>query len=380
MEFPLHRYRNITVLVLTIFAQLILLAYQVKTQSDVRLIRIWAVTAVTPLARVLEGVHDGVMGFLNGYVFLHDVNGQNLRLKEEVGRLKLQNQFLVNQLNTAEHGSALAAFQARTPSRTVPARVIGTGTGANSRVVFVDRGSASGILRGMAVITPDGIVGKVLAAYPTASQVQMITDPSFAAGVVSQRHRVLGIVKGQGQELCRVEYVQNEEQVDTGEMFYTTGDDRVFPRGLPVGVVKVVRNGSGSKEIFLAPTGPQGGLDAVLIVLEGVHQQIPEYQAAPSPVALLPAPPDAPRAAGSKPETETEAKPGIEADRLREQYKKIGAAQNHVFGEGLPGSKPPDFNLKPGAEPRKTNLLRPAPAKPEDEPSGPTEAPPPSQP
>jgi rod shape-determining protein MreC len=313
MEFPLHRYRNITVLLLVILGQLLLLAYQVKASGDVRLIRIWSVTAVTPLARVLEGIHDGTMRVVNGYILLHDVSDENRRLLQEVGRLKLQNQFLANELNTAEHATAMAAFQTRTPSRTIAARVIGTSTGANSRVVFVDRGSASGVMKGMAVITPDGIVGKVLAAYPTASQVMLITDANFAAGVISQRNHVVGVVKGQGQASCKVEYVQNEEKVEPGEEFYTTGDDRVFPKGLPVGVVKVVRAGSSSKEIFLTPSGPQNGMDEVLIVIEGVHQQIPEYKPAVTATAsapLLPPPPAepgvaSPKASGAQPTAAT---------------------------------------------------------------------------
>ena len=95
----------------------------------------------------------------------------------------------------------------------------------------------------MAVITPDGIVGKVLASYPTASQVLLITDPTFAAGVISRKNRVHGTLKGMGQNKVIVDYVQNEEKVDVGEMFYTSGDDRIFPKGMPVGKVTVVRPG-----------------------------------------------------------------------------------------------------------------------------------------
>ena len=107
----------------------------------------------------------------------------------------------------------------------------------------MDRGSASGVERGMAVVTPDGIVGKVIAAYPTASEVLLITDPDFAAGVVSQKNQIHGTLKGQGTPLCKVDYVPSEEKVEPGEWFYTSGDDRIFPRGFPVGVVKAVRPG-----------------------------------------------------------------------------------------------------------------------------------------
>jgi rod shape-determining protein MreC len=352
MEFAPHRFRNITVLLVVIVAQLVLLAYQVKTNNDMRLIRVWAVTAVTPFARVLETAHDGVMRILKDYVLLHDTSDENRRLQQEVGRLKLRNQFLANELASAERAPALAAFQQRTPSRTIPARVIGTGTGANARVVFVDRGTVNGVTRGMAVITPDGIIGRVLAAYPTASQVMLITDSAFAAGVVSQRYHVVGTLKGQGQDTCMVDYIQNEEKVEAGDVFYTSGDDRVFPKGLPVGVVKVARPGAPFKQIFVVPAGLQNGIDEVLIVLEGVHQQIPEYKTpAASPLALLPAPPEE---EGEKSATASPIGTGTAADRLREKYLKSGEAQKHVYGEGY---APPNFvNLdgqpkKPGAAP-----------------------------
>jgi rod shape-determining protein MreC len=93
----------------------------------------------------------------------------------------------------------------------------------------------------MPVVTPDGIVGKVVAAYPTASEVMLVTDPEFAAGVVSQKNHVVGTLKGQGQANCKVDYVPSEEKVEVGEIFYTSGDDRIFPKGFPVGVVRVVR-------------------------------------------------------------------------------------------------------------------------------------------
>src|SRR6185503_7848046 len=103
--------------------------------------------------------------------------------------------------------------------------------------------------------------------------VVLITDPNFAAGVISQKNRVHGILKGQGFATVRVDRVQSEEKVEAGEWFYTSGDDRVFPKGMPAGRVKVVRPGSPFQEISLEPSGLQNGLEEVLILLEGVHQQ-----------------------------------------------------------------------------------------------------------
>ena len=341
MESLLNRYRNVTILVLVIMAQLVLLAYQEKSGNDVRLIRVWAVTAVTPLARALEAVRSGVAGFAGNYISLRDSTRQNQQMSQELGRLKMENQFLRAELSTADRAQALAVFQAHTQSRTLAARVIGTGAGALSKVVFVDRGSVSGVEKGMAVVTPDGIVGKVISAFPTASQVVLITDPSFGAGVISQKNRVHGILKGQGYAICKVDRVQTEAKVEVGEWFYTSGDDRVFPKGMPAGRVTLVRQGSPFQEIQLEPSGLQNGLEEVLIVLEGVHQQIPDPAVAGLAVHMLPAPPADPNAAEAP---AAAVAPGTEADRLRDRYKALGEAQGHKFGEGAPGSKPPDFN------------------------------------
>ena len=341
MENFFNRYRNLTVLLFVIFAQLLLLAFQVKNDQDVRMIRIWTVSAVTPFARVVEWMRGGSTGFVRDYILLHDTHEENRRLQAEVDRLKLENNFLKNELNTADRAKALAVFQSHTPSKTLAANVIATGAGSNSKVVFVDRGSTAGVQKGMAVVTPDGIVGKVIAAYPTASEVLLITDPDFAAGVVSQKTLVHGTLKGQGTPMCKVDYVPPEEKLAPGDWLYTSGDDRIFPRGLPVGVVKVVRPGQPFQEVFAEPSGIQRGLEDVLILIQGVHQVIPDEPIASQPVYIAP-----PVPASNLQASAAQIAAGTDADKLRSQYKTIGDAQNHKFGEGGVGEKPANFNLK----------------------------------
>ena len=365
MESFLNRYRNITVLLLVIFAQLVLLAVQVKNDQDVRMIRVWTVTAVTPAARVVEWLRGGSIGFVRDYILLHDTHDQNRRLQAELDRLKLENIFLKNELNTADRAKALGVFQEHTPSKTLAANVIGTGAGANAKVVFVDRGSVSGVQRGMAVVTPDGIVGKVTAAYPTASEVLLITDSDFAAGVISQKNQVRGTLKGQGSPVCKVDYVPIGEKVAVGDWFYTSGDDRIFPRGFPVGIVKSVRDGQPFQEVYLEPSGLQRGLEDVLILTEGVHQAIPDQAVANQPVYIAP-----PLPAGDQAAAQPIA--GTEADKLRATYKAVGEAQKHTYGEGPPGTKPPDFTKLPPA-----GALPPAaPGSPANTPPAPVSAPP----
>ena len=218
----------------------------------------WAVTAVTPVEQGLEFVRRYTWGFVEDYFVLLGVRSQNEKLRSENGQLKIENNYLKAELSTADRARALSVFESRSPSKTVAARVIGNGTGANSKVVFVDRGSTSGVESGMAVVTPDGIVGKVVDAYPTASLVMLITDPTFAAGVISQKNRVHGTLKGQGHAECLVDYVQNEENVDIGEWFYTSGDDRIFPRGFPSARWPRCKTVNHSRKFMFLPAGCRG--------------------------------------------------------------------------------------------------------------------------
>ena len=145
MELLLSRYRNLTVLVVAILAQLALLAYQIKSNQEVRLIRVWAVSAVTPMARLLEGTRSGLSHFFGDYFFLRNVRDENNRLKADLDRVKMENQYLRTQVNTADRAKTLAIFQNSTQSKTLAAHVIGNTTGSSGKVVFVDRGSVDNV-------------------------------------------------------------------------------------------------------------------------------------------------------------------------------------------------------------------------------------------
>jgi len=376
MESFLNRYRNITVLLLVILAQLMLLAVQVKNDQDVRFIRAWTVTAISPLARLVEALRGSGIGFVRNYITLHDADAENRRLKAENDRYKLEIIFLNNELNTADRAQALELFQKRTPSKTLAASVFSTGIGSSRKVVYVDRGTVSGVMREMAVVTPEGIVGKVTAVYPTASEVLLISDPEFAAGVVSAKNHVHGTLKGTGTPLCKVDFVAFEDHVEPGDWFYTSGDDRIFPRGMPVGVVKSVRPGQPYREITLEPSGMGRGLEDVLIVVEGVHQEIPDTPPGNQPVYIAPpAPPPSAPAAGVTAEagaatgapegTPAAAHPqaGTEADKMRAMYQNAADAAGIVLGGGPTGQvrtdRPPDFTRLP-VDPRAVAHAAPA--------------------
>jgi rod shape-determining protein MreC len=358
MESFLNRYKNITVLLLMIFAQLLLLAVQVKNEQDVRFIRVWAVTAVSPFARLVEGMRGSSLSFVRNYITLHNADAENRSLKAENAQLRLDKNSLENQLNTADRAKALQLFQEETKSKTIAARVFLMGIGSTRKVVYVDRGSVAGVMREMAVLIPDGIVGKVTNVYPMASEVLLITDPTFAAGVVSAKGHVHGTLKGMGTPLCKVDFVAFEDKVEPGDWFYTSGEDRIFPRGLPVGVVKSVHPAQPYKEITLDPSGMgHGGLEDVLIVMEGVHQEIPDTPP-PNQQVYLGSPPPPATPDGTPIPDAAHPTPGTEADRVHSLYQKSAEGAGVVLGGGPTGltwtPKPPDFTKLP-VDPRSAN-------------------------
>ena len=346
MDNVISRYRNITALVLVLGAQFFLLAYQVKSHEELTPIRVWAMTGFMPVARLLDFTRNNTIGLVERYAGLVSAQSENGRLKSQLDTFKLENQFLKNELATADRARALAMFQATSPHRLLAARVVGTSTAPGSQVMFLDRGSRDGVRKGMAVITPDGIAGRVMAAQPTGSQVMLVTDTNFAAGVISEKGRIRGVVKGQGHASVLVDYVQNEDKLEPGETFYTSGDDWIFPKGLTVGQVKVSRRGRGLfKEIFVEPSGLQKGLESVLVMLEGLHQAVPPVFPAVSdptePVSQMMPP------AGAGESGNTTAGGGkqlpIDADQILNKYERIGKAQGHRIGAGTV----PNFAIDP---------------------------------
>jgi rod shape-determining protein MreC len=339
MDALLSRFRNLSILVVVLLAQLVGLGYQVKTNNqDERLVRVWAVSAVTPMAGIVEAIRRNTIGFLEDYFILLDVRDENRKLHADNDRLRMENIYYHNQLSTAEHARALSVFQAQSPSKTVAARVIGNSTVATAKAVFIDRGSTSQIQKGMAVVTPEGIVGKVTAAYPLVSQVLLVTDPTFEVGVESQKTHVHGVLDcGSGK--CRVTQIQNEDKVEPGDWFFTSGEDRIFPRGFPVGKVSSATPGQGMKDVKLDLSGAPGGVEQILVILEGVHQEIPDAPVDNTPEKLLPPPPPE-----SKDQVTTTGQPQTDADKLVQKYATLGEAEDHKFG-GY-GSNLPNFNLK----------------------------------
>ena len=279
----LGRYRNLIVLVGVLFAQVLGLAVQVKRTTDsepTRLIRIWAVGAVSPLEKVLVWVQTSTGNVWHNYFYLRGVRAENRSLKQQIERMSLDQVRMSQDADQARRLQALLAFKEQFISRTMAAQVIGSSGSELSRSVYIDKGESDGIKPDMAVITADGIVGKVLRVYRSTSQVLLIDDQTSGVGAILDKTRLQGILRGTPAGEVVLEKVMSDEAVPAGEMVLTSGGDGIFPKGLLVGRVTKVAPGS---ELFLnirvRPAADLSKLEEVLVVTKIDERQAQPIQA-----------------------------------------------------------------------------------------------------
>jgi len=280
MESFLGRYRNLIVLTAVLFAQILGLAVQVKRTSDTessRLIRVWAVGAVTPFEKALVWVQTSTGNLWHNYFYLRGVRAENRQLKEQIEYMRLEQVRMSQDAEQARRLQALLAFKEQFISQTMPAQVIGSSGSEQSRSVYIDKGEKHGIKPDMAVITADGVVGKVLHVYGSTSLVLLISDQSSGVGAILEKSRLQGILRGTPAGEVTLEKVMGDETVLPGEVVLTSGGDRIFPKGLPIGTVTRAFPGS---ELFLSiRVKPAANLSKVEEVL--VVTRIDERQAEP---------------------------------------------------------------------------------------------------
>jgi len=150
----------------------------------------------------------------------------------------------------------------------IGARVIGTGAGTASLMIQLDRGERDGIRKNMGVITPDGVVGKVVESYPNASQVLLLTGHRRVASeqcwpIRESRAPLAGRVN----PLLVMKYVPTTMRSIQGNAWFTSGMDRIFPRDLPVGTVAEIKPGNPFKQIRVKPAASLERLEEVLVLL-----------------------------------------------------------------------------------------------------------------
>jgi rod shape-determining protein MreC len=281
MESFIVRYRNLVVLLALLMLQLVGLAVQVRrttggtsTLQDtdpggVRLIRLWANAVISPPERLIHSSTTGTATLWSNYIDLVHVRRQNKNLEDTVDRLRLEQAALLEDARQGERLQAMLGFQQKYIYSTLAAQVYGSSGSDRSHVFYIDKGWHEGLKPDMAVITAEGIVGKVRDVFPHTAQVLAVNDTTSGAGVILETTRIRGVLRGDAAGQLEVVGVTADERIHPGEHVLTAGGDLIFPRGLPVGMVKkVVRDPDrdGLVDIILTPAAPLDRLDEVLVI------------------------------------------------------------------------------------------------------------------
>ena len=368
MESFFSRYKNALVLIAILLAQTIALATQVNRAADpsqpdgpkVRLVRLWAIALVSPFERLTSATGRGIRSTWMNYIDLRHVRQQNLDLQKQLDALRLQRAELAQDALEGQRLRTLLEFRHNYVAATVAAQVIGSSGSDQSRILTLDKGAKDGLRPDMAVITPNGIVGKLRDVFPTTSQLLLINDPSAGAGVILGSTRIHAILRGSPQGRIQINNLTPDSRIKTGETVLTSGGDGVFPRGLPVGTIESIVLDPVHQPytlITLHSAVDLNQLDEVLVVTgtaaaDALAQAQEEQDLAADPLAhaadisaeKLPslhddkapaAPADANAPATPPPDNSTDLvpkpKPTVHADRYS------------------PGAAPPATELKPGA-------------------------------
>jgi rod shape-determining protein MreC len=346
----LSRYRNLVVLLAVLVVQIMGLALQVRRYggernnsvdvrdaSGVRLIRLWADAVVTPVERAIHGTGHGTIWLWSNYADLRNVRQQNQQLQQTVDRLRLEQAALLEDARQGRRLQAMLNFQQKYIYSTLGAQVIGSSGSELSHVFYIDKGEDSRLAPDMAVITGDGIVGKVRDVFPHTAQVLAINDQTSGAGVILSTTRIRGILRGDAAGRLMVVGVLSDERIQPGETVLTAGGDLIFPRGLPVGVVdKVVRDTQhdGFIDIMVKPAAHLDRLDEVMVITSTQPRFSQQEQ---------------------NDINTSQAEKGADAQAIRDQLKA-----SQIMAEHLPGLIDP--NLPPDQQPLK-NASDPEPVK-----------------
>jgi rod shape-determining protein MreC len=271
--------RPIFLLAIVVMAQVMLLAYQVKGDHDVRLIRYWAVALVTPIERVGTWSMSKVGGAWSGYVGLHNARSENNNMRAELDELRIRNRELQSQVAETQRLAALLNFRDAHPeAQMLAAQVIGSSADPTSHTLFINRGDRDHLRLNLGVITSEGIVGKIVEVLPNTSQVLLINDKDSGVGAMFAGSRTHGVVKGSGDPEPHMEYVINDEKVTEGEAIVTSGEDHIFPKDLPIGTVQAANPGNPFQIIRVQPAARLDRLEDVIVLL--TQQQLTPLKSA----------------------------------------------------------------------------------------------------
>lgn len=253
------------ILALLLLFNFLMLSVQIRSEKGDTLLSLAGLAVLTPFVYAEHLVFGYTSGLLHRYLFLFSLEEENQRLAEENVRLKTELHQLRGIRKLADR-DYLSALTGPALFNYIPASVIHKNIRFFSDTVIVNQGTLAGVFPNQPVITGEGLVGRVIASNPLASEVELIIDPLASAGVLLEDSRLQCVVRGSDSTLLNLEFISVSEPVRIGEMIYTSGTDGIYPKELPVGTVVSKQEGRVYQEIRVKPSTDFSRLEEVLII------------------------------------------------------------------------------------------------------------------
>jgi rod shape-determining protein MreC len=247
---------------------IILISAQVNTRRGVPMLEEATFGVFAEVQRATTSVIGGAYDSWQNYFALQQVRSDNEQLRQQLAQLQVemqQERALAQQSRSLQQ---LLDLRSGLKLETTGANVIGAGASTEFRTMTLDKGTSDGLATNMAVISPLGVVGRVIMPTARASKLQLLIDRNAAAGAIVERSRAQGVVVGTGTDRLRLDYVSATSDVKAGDRIVTSGIDGIYPKGFVVGQIESIQRGAGVfSAIVVRPAVDFSGLESVLVVL-----------------------------------------------------------------------------------------------------------------
>ena len=266
-----RRQRGRYVVLLVLLGHVVLISAQVDVyQTGSSSLEVVAFGAFSEVQSLVSSGVNGFQRFWRRYVALRNVEVENALLRNQLSELTLRLQQERSLTSRTESLQRLLDLRKSVPLRTESARVIAVDATPYFRILTIDRGSNHGVRSNLAVVAPEGVVGRVIEPVSRrTSKVQLLVDRDAAAGARIERTRVVGVTSaGTGESPLLLDYVSNFADVIDGDVVVTSGTDGIYPKGFVIGRVTAVNRGDGLyKDIGIQPEVDFSRLEYVLVVM-----------------------------------------------------------------------------------------------------------------
>jgi rod shape-determining protein MreC len=254
-------------LVAVIVGHIILISAQVNAKSGVPVLEQVTFGLFAEVQRGASAFIGGVRHTWTSYVTLRGVNAENETLKRQLAEVQVQLQEQRALADRSRSLERLLELRDRLTLQTTAAEIIAASATPDFRTVTIDKGSLHGLKADMGVMSPAGVVGRVVTPTARASKVQLLIDRNAAAGVLIERSRAQGVALGSGDDRLRLEYVAETGDVVVGDVVVTSGIDNIYPKGLVIGRVESVDKNGAYRQIIVRPAVDFSSLEEVLVIL-----------------------------------------------------------------------------------------------------------------